>query len=550
MNQNDYIKMNHCDILWVDDFDKISNDGQGVDIYGNVSAFDIDNEEYEDSPNNMPDTNDYSKQKDNYFPQKYHFRIDIYKYLHKLFLHLEENFSQYTCAVLDVNFQDGFGYTKDKYNEKAEVIKKLEHYNIIVKNENFDKNAGYYIYLYLLQRGMPADRICMLTANDSDTSEKWNNLFKNAGLKAPNPYNRFKIKEFYNAKRLQEDKDSLTTKGKPNKENEAENERFQDWLNKKVFTKEHRFRSCVVAISGCLLNMIENNGIKLRKLWDNKEFNIDSCKYILHNLNKIPLRFSDKEIEYEYANIIWQLVNPWEEKFKTDGKSEVRQRDNNGKLNYDYIYYNLLKTTRNCLAHRHFEKLDLFFAAFLFGLSLRGLFDFTNIDNSVKDIYEEYKKWEDELLELLKEIDDENNDFNFDSKVCFLDKKIRDKKDFSWLVLQSFQNINERVRNIKKENRSHFSFNADVSFLIRDAFGKEGNINLTDLLRSFMHGIYPIYVSTPKENINQSNDLFTCKLCFKLDEKYKSNSEEDEKIGKRYLESIRKTLQKSIEDKL
>ena len=65
-----------------------------------------------------------------------------------------------------------------------------------------------------------------------------------------------------------------------------------------------------------------------------------------------------------------------------------------------------------------------------------------------------------------------------------------------------------------------------------------------------MHGIYPIYVSTPKENINQSNDLFTCKLCFKLDEKYKSNSEEDEKIGKRYLESIRKTLQKSIEDKL
>ena len=70
MNQNDYIKMNHCDILWVDDFDKISNDGQGVDIYGNVSAFDIDNEEYEDSPNNMPDTNDYSKQKDNYFPQK------------------------------------------------------------------------------------------------------------------------------------------------------------------------------------------------------------------------------------------------------------------------------------------------------------------------------------------------------------------------------------------------------------------------------------------------------------------------------------------------
>ena len=57
--------MNHCDILWVDDFDKISSDKQGV-IDGKVVAFDIDDEEEDEDSSNTPDTNDYSKQKDNF----------------------------------------------------------------------------------------------------------------------------------------------------------------------------------------------------------------------------------------------------------------------------------------------------------------------------------------------------------------------------------------------------------------------------------------------------------------------------------------------------
>ena len=64
----------HCDILWVDDFDK---------------------SEKVDNPRK------YLK---DYFPAEFSFRVRIEKNFFNALVHLENNFTNYSCVVLDVNF--------------------------------------------------------------------------------------------------------------------------------------------------------------------------------------------------------------------------------------------------------------------------------------------------------------------------------------------------------------------------------------------------------------------------------------------------------------
>ena len=350
--------MNHCDILWVDDFDIRQPRMVNVKV-----------------TDDMPDTEKYKDELEDYFPKKYHFRVNIYKFFLKLLLHLEDHFSQYNCAVLDINLKKGFEWidegddedeeensnAKPLYNRPEDeekeinlVIDILKKYNVKLKSEHaedikdgeyeeFYKNAGYYLYLYLLQRGMPAERICMLTGNcgANNISGDWEKLFSNAGLYSPYVFDRQECKD-------EEDK------------NETD---FAKWLDGR-YSNEYSFRSCAVAMSGCLWDMIEQEGIELRQvwneLWTEKEFGIESVRHILENVKRIPLRFS-KDIGQEYVNIIWQLVQIWE-----------------GIKNYKFAtiedkYYRFLKTTRNCLAHRHFTSLSILMASFLLGLSFRGV---------------------------------------------------------------------------------------------------------------------------------------------------------------------------------
>lgn len=270
-------------------------------------------------------------------------------------------------------------------------------------------------------------------------------------------------------------------------------------------------------MSSCLLDIIvdqdnyKDESIRFRKIWNEKKFDIESCKYMLRNLSKISLHISKEEIGYEYAKIIWQLVNPWEEKFE---KSEMTSND--------CAYYNLLKTTRNCLAHRDFETFDLLLTSFLFGLSLRGLFDFSNIEknieknDSLKYSYNEYIKWENELLNLLEYEDKENN--------RFFDKE----EDLSCLVRESFKDIFDRLGSV----------NNDIPVLIRDSLRRKDKIKYTDLLRSFLHGMMPIHLELG------SNDRYN-KKNFTLDTKV---SDIANHVEKRYLESVRRTLQESIKN--
>ena len=523
------VNHNHCDILWVEDFEGC-NDSDSDSVTNDTS-----------------DRATFEKYLKKYFHSNYHFRVDIYKYFLKLLLHLqkENNLSKYSCAVLDINLTKSTWYNIKKAEDGIRPATEEEELNLIIDilrknnvmvrddhylkckkteqgktieeyifdsngNKQIDKNlfyenAGYYLYLYLLQRGMPSERICVLSSNvgKDNLSEDWKKTFYSAGLIPPNYYDRMKI------------------------ESEIKSKKDKSWLDKVFFSNGYYcFRSCIVAMSSCLLDMIEK-GIKLRQVWSKEkdqedvEAIIEHFKHILENVRNFSLRFSNKMEHNDYVNIIWQLVHPWE------AKLEIRSEQT-----YDYAYYNLLKTTRNCLAHANSEKLpkiklDLRITAFLFGLSLRGLFDFSNIDDSLKNSYGEYREWEKNLLNLLEEQED-----NTTNKKVFPDE----------IVLESFKDINCRVSN-------NYNLNKDIPYLIRDFLGRKdntinGDLSRSFLLRSFLHGINPIIFTFPPRFKGDKN--LDVKVEIKLD-KRKQDSEYN--IAMEYLSKVRKTLQKSIENK-
>lgn len=526
--------MNHNDILWVEDF-------PAPEKY--IDPLEDD----EESNDDIPDNENYQKELKDYFPKPYQFRVNIYKYFLKLLLHLEKHFSKYNCAVLDINLANGFNWIgdsesdeyyrpKNDQEEMDEVIDKLNKYNVILRilkdkiSENgisdeeaykkgyYDQiriNAGYYLYLYLLQRGMPSERICMLTgnkggenSNNTNTSSEWDLLFQQSGLNPPKSF-----------------------------EKNAEKEEFKKWLNN-IFTLEYSFRSCIIAMIGCLLDLIETGNIKLRNIWDNKwkdeekDVGIEDVKHILENVKKIPLRISEEDMESYGYNIIWQLVSPWGD-ITNDNITDIDEKP----------FYYLLKYTRNWLAHRLIKNLDIISSSFLIGLSLRGLFDFDDNRLVENGKYKEFVVWEGRLLNLIGDID----------KEVVLEN---DVKKFDWITLKSCAGIKFRFDKIRNENDEYnevtyqkltenISVETDKICKMIYCLGKSSaNINLkqTDLMRVFLHHVFRLWQNgkfyKPK---NEMYDSY---------EKYEKNYNDCKKndIRYKYLEKIKRTLQKAIED--
>ncbi len=519
--------MNHCDILWVDDFDTSDNIADSELVTNDTS-----------------DTATFKNELNDYYPMSYHFRVNIYKYFLKLLLHLEDDFSQYNCVVLDINLGKGiwrsrkpsvlpYRYKKplNATEELLKIKKILEQNNVqlrekdcyrdsegklVISSSSFFENAGYYLYLYLLQKGMPAERICMLTGNagPKNTSSEWDDLFKQAGLIPPKTFDR--------------------------KDEKGNNSKFAKWLDER-FSNEYRFRSCVIAMSGCLLDMIAKNGIKLRQfwneVWEDDEDGIESVRHILENVRKFPLRFS-KGIENECFNIIWQLVLPWE-----GIKTSVNYLY---ETNKDDRYYIFFKAIRNYLAHRSITKVGIQVSAFLFGLSLHGLFDFTSVDSKVKRNYEEYKLWEKELLKLMHNIDEENQH--------------QEEIKFSELSLQSFNCFCESYK-LTNKDKINFDYKSNNEIKVyKSIIEIIKKIDLkffkdVDLPRLFLQCLYEVDGTRKPDDELKLDNSFKNRtiIIYKSQDRfsfYKCNSDNLDRIEDKYLDGVKNTLKKKIYDDL
>lgn len=457
--------MNHfCDILWVEDEQKVEE----------------------------------------YFSEEQSFRVHRQECMLELLedLENEETFSRYSCAILDINLENSFGYydTIDNEEERSEsdeleaienilkrnqILVRPEH-NLKQYDDQFKKNAGYYVYLYLVNRGMPPARICMLTANagkNLNLTGAWEGNFKSAGLKPPEAFDR-SLAKLENAKSIKK-----------------ERLKFEGWLAK-TLTPAFRLRSCIIGMSFYAEKLLDNETLKVH----------------MQNLYRIPLRLSeDKETASpEFISALWQILQIWESHEDT-----VR------------AYHMTLKTARNWFAHRCLKKISLLTAAFLFGIGMRGLLGET-IRKKIDTISDDenvngYKCWERELLSLIEELDKR--------------KASVGKKEIGALVIESCQEFFTRVKNSPENFKIELT--TEICTLIAQTIGQKKNnmkIYEEDLLRSFLHGIYTIEWRGDGRIYDKPNHALG--IVFDFDkEKFKrlENSKEA-----KYLNAVKNTLTLAI----
>ena len=322
-----FCEKRYADILWMEDFDDKNSDA-------------IDPEEDEEE--------DYVSEEgvSEFFPNiaQYHFRLRPYNYVKQTLDELKDNFYQYSCAILDINMKQGFRFRGMNSEEEYEMIDKiLRGANVRIRDEHrcpngyegFKQNAGYYVYLYLLQRGMPSNRIVIFTENKGkkdNLTGKWEKIFEEAGLEPPLAFDK-----------------------------EHEGEKFATWLEKTLDTP-HRLRSCMVIMSRYLLDALETQPkdaieyvgkafLEKKREWNqqsiqyrSKDDFFENAKLMLQSLQNIPLRLPEGEtVACDFFNFkpwIWQVAQPWEATEKLFPKDKL-----------PYAFWTTMRTTRNWLAH-------------------------------------------------------------------------------------------------------------------------------------------------------------------------------------------------------
>ena len=160
-------------------------------------------------------------------------------------------------------------------------------------------------------------------------------------------------------------------------------------------------------------------------------------------------------------------------------------------------------------------------------------------------------QWEKELLNLIHTKVEEDNRFDFKSFVNKSDTA-REKRDFSWLTLKSFQGIMWRYKN---RNKNQYSIDENVFSMIHELGDSKGNISVTDLIREFLHNLCPIYNNYSDDTFGEYYNNREKRTQYNIEYKFKFRLNDsffvgdcENKIEVKYLDSIRKTLQKAIED--
>ena len=153
-----------------------------------------------------------------------------------------------------------------------------------------------------------------------------------------------------------------------------------------------------------------------------------------------------------------------------------------------------MKTARNWLAHRVIQSLTLQTESFLFGVCMRGLFNFSNVTPKILSGYEE---WENDLLNLMTE---------FDNEICptCID-------GISSLVIPSSEEISTRSNYKQKQSKQSENQGVSIHNVLsymgdpeKNGAGQSTNpikCYEDDLLRAFLHGMYG-YI--PSDNVRKN----------------------------------------------
>lgn len=329
------------DVLWIDDMDtqQASNRYDRKDKY-RKEKYKIDNIK-------------------SWFPTQYS-KIDLVMQMKDAFEKIVNNCNKYNLVIFDMDMRDGFKAPNGNINIISE---KFSDYNIICtdKKDNngteiMQKIAGAYLYLLLLTKGYPANRMIIYTGNftvDSslqDQSEKEN-------LKTC-------LQQYCPS--LNFDKQSLQKE----QETELDLEQYYD----KEKNSYYRIRRLVLQACDYWKKDIDNKkdeDIPFNKIYFSKDTDKQiSTENFKELLERVEMMFpviqpaSPEKVYYQAARILCEYH---------EESTKIQDIDQ-----YIYPFHAVCRNFRNWSSHNKFHKAempaDIF--ALLFCITLRTYFDF------------------------------------------------------------------------------------------------------------------------------------------------------------------------------
>lgn len=520
--------MDYKNIIWVEDFDDKNPIESSV----------IDDL---DAVNIHIDRTDNIKE---YFPKEYVPFVDLKDNLHDALDTLESNFGKYDCVIFDIDLNRGI--SKDTIYK---VKEKLELNGVtIIDNERFIKDAGYYLYLYLLKKGFPSERVAILTGNygKDNTSGDWEKRFNSAGLVPPKsiPKNAFSKSE------------------------------LKTWLEERYSSKDHankisynyyKLRSNIIGLCGILYDNLNEDMLIFNKKYRKKQYEALSVEYfrgILEDIMNLPLTPINGDEKIIYYNIANKISRDWESaeiaryfypqeyddviydkiclnyrecvfdkfgyrrisnlneyfcinknmckfkkvsnictakkclysfNYKINNSATCRNKEN---CEYEYslldsAYQAVMNTIRNWIAHNKLTKsnFDIATAAFILGIGLRAFFD---VDKLPEDKKQEYDMWENLIVNLINNNDD-----------CQMDKnEISDK------IKKSCMNLFEKIK-----ISGNIAYTSNIGQVIHNIGSEKSNIicDMNYIFRLYIHSLFPIRF-IPMENVEVSDYGFRLKV--------------------------------------
>ena len=135
-------------------------------------------------------------------------------------------------------------------------------------------------------------------------------------------------------------------------------------------------------------------------IMDEKSINM-YLEEIIRNATNVPVVYSS-ENEYSYAiRIVSCISAPWVNiNMPKIDRKQIHSY-------YDYACYSVMYLTRNWIAHQGIKNVDIQFAAFVFLISIRGIFDVSRMSREDSNKWKEFEK---NLVRIF-----ENNPIKYDS---------------------------------------------------------------------------------------------------------------------------------------
>ncbi len=395
----------------------------------------------------------YDKDWDYYYFESVQNQIELCPIttLYEAYNEINEKLQNYDYIIIDINLSEKIDHQGETDGGSWAIKQSVIHYpnekNNDAKNteeigdgtlsdeesslKKFYKMAGFALFMMLIDRGFPKDRIIFLTGNAGDYLIEYKERCKRNFIEPPEGYNKDDVDGFKAWLHKNFRKDESNT----------------DLLNKYDYLTLRRG----------IMNVIDDlvkNGKQINKDWeknlDGEEF-LNNLKWFVSN-HQTPS--SKVDFEHAYAAICDAIAKPFEKYYLDKTSGGIYYKEGNDKINYrdkdKHLVYPIY-FLRNWLAHgvlrKSATKLNANDVAFIFIIIIRELFDLCILPN-------EHMREFSELLPYDRSIEVEN-------RIIDLEDNYHQKRD---------HRMREPMLQIDKEGREENIENKDFSIYIYAAF--------------------------------------------------------------------------------